>query len=144
MRKSKGKWVASRRDVWDLDYTLSPIIIAGLVKFKETIVNSQFSGVPSSFVKGPAITDEDVAEWHNTIDSMIYAFDKDNMPNIKDYNFKINLEHGEKKANGSTQIFLNCDNEEEKLRYYKDLEAYQKKCEEGRLLFAKYYENLWY
>ena len=144
MRKSKGKWVASRRDVWDLDYTLSPIIIAGLVKFKETIVNSQFSGVPSSFVKGPAITDEDVAEWHNTIDSIIYAFDKDNMPNIKDYNFKINLEHGEKKANGSTQIFLNCDNEEEKLRYYKDLEAYQKKCEEGRLLFAKYYENLWY
>ena len=144
MRKSKGKWVASRRDVWDLDYTLSPIIIAGLVKFKETIVNSQFSGVPSSFVKGPAITDEDVAEWHNTIDSMIYAFDKDNMPNIKDYNFKINLEHGEKKANGSTQIFLNCDNEEEKLRYYKDLEYHQKKCEEGRLLFAKYYENLWY
>ena len=32
MRKSKGKWIASRRDVWDLDYTLSPIILAGLVK----------------------------------------------------------------------------------------------------------------
>jgi len=143
MRKSKGKWVASRRDVWDLDYTLSPIILAGLVKFKETITNSQFSGVPSSFVKGPAITDEDVKEWHNTIDSMIYAFDRGNMPNIKDYNFKINLEHGEK-ADGSTQIFLNCDNEEEKQRYYKDLEDHQKKCEEGRLLFAKYYENLWY
>lgn len=32
----KGKWVASdRRDVWDLDCTLSPIILAGLVKFKE-------------------------------------------------------------------------------------------------------------
>ncbi|WAW11441.1 hypothetical protein vBAcePPAc_0064 [Aeromonas phage vB_AceP_PAc] len=144
MRKSKGKWVASRRDVWDLDYTLSPIILAGLVKFKETITNSQFSGVPSSFVKGPAITDEDVAEWHSVIDKMIYAFDKDNMPNIKDYNFKINLEHGEKKANGSIQIFLNCDNEKEKQWYYKDLEDYQKKCEDGRLLFAKYYENLWY
>lgn len=63
MRKSKGKWVASRRDVWDLDYTLSQIILAGLVKFKETLVNSQFSGVPSSFVKGSAITDEDVAEF---------------------------------------------------------------------------------
>lgn len=144
MRKSKGKWVASRRDVWDLDYTLSPIILAGLVKFKEAITNSQFSGVPSSFVKGPAITDEDVAECHNTIDSMIYAFDKNNMPNIKDYNFKINLEHGEEKSNGSTQIFLNCDNEEEKQRYYADLEEHNKKCEEGRVLFAKYYENLWY
>jgi hypothetical protein len=143
MRKSKGKWVASRRDVWDLDYTLSPIIFAGLTKFKETSIKSKYSGVPSLFVKGEDVTDEDIKEWHNTIDSMIYAFDKDNIPNIQDYNFKINLEHGEK-ANGFTQIFLNCDNEEEKQRYYKDLEDHQKKCEEGRMLFAKYYENLWY
>lgn len=143
MHKSKGKWVASRRDVWDLDYTLSPIIFAGLVKFKETVVNSKYSGVPSLFVKGEDVTDEEVKEWHNTIDSMIYAFDKDNIPDIQDYNFKINLEHGEK-ANGSTQIFLNCDNEEEKQRYYKDLEDYQERCKEGRMLFAKYYENLWY
>lgn len=143
MHKSKGKWVVSRRDVWDLDYTLSPIIFAGLVKFKETVINSKYSGVPSLFVKGEDVTDEDVKEWHDAIDKMIYAFDKDNMPDIQDYNFKINLEHGEK-ANGSTQIFLNCDNEEEKQRYYKDLEDHQKKCEEGRMLFAKYYENLWY
>ena len=143
MHKSKGKWVASRKDVWDLDCTLSPIILAGIVKFKETIIKSKYSGVPSLFVKGQDVTDEEVKEWHNTIDSMIYAFDKDNMPHIQDYNFKINLEHGEK-ANGSTQIFLNCDNEEEKQRYYKDLEDHQKKCEEGRMLFAKYYENLWY
>lgn len=143
MHKSKGKWAASRRDVWDLDCTLSPIIFAGLVKFKETIINSKYSGVPSSFVKGEDVTDEEVKEWHNTIDKMIYAFDKDNMPDIQDYNFKINLEHGDK-SNGSAQIFLNCDNEEEKQRYYKDLEDHQKKCEEGRMLFAKYYENLWY
>lgn len=143
MHKSKGKWVASRKDVWDLDYTLSPIILAGLAKFKETVINSKYSGVPSLFVKGEDVTDEEVKEWHDAIDKMIYAFDKDNMPDIQDYNFKINLEHGEK-ANGSTQIFLNCDNEEEKQRYYKDLEDHQKKCEEGRMLFAKYYENLWY
>ena len=143
MHKSKGKWVASRRDVWDLDCTLSPIILAGIVKFKETIIKSKYSGVPSLFVKGQDVTDEEVKEWHNTIDKMIYAFDKDNMPDIQDYNFKINLEHGEK-ANGSTQIFLNCDNEEEKQRYYKDLEDYQERCKEGRMLFAKYYENLWY
>ena len=143
MRKSKGKWVASRKDVWDLDCTLSPIILAGIVKFKETIIKSKYSGVPSLFVKGEDVTDEEVKEWHNTIDKIIYAFDKDNMPDIQDYNFKINLEHGEK-ANGSTQIFFNCDNEEEKERYYKDLEDHQKKCEEGRMLFAKYYENLWY
>lgn len=143
MRKSKGKWVASRKDVWDLDYTLSTIIFAGLAKFKETIIKSKYSGVPSLFVKGEDVTDEDVKEWHDAIDKMIYAFDKDNMPDIQDYNFKINLEHGEK-ANGSTQIFLNCNNEEEKQRYYKDLEDHQKKCEEGRMLFAKYYENLWY
>lgn len=144
MRKSKGKWVASRKDVWDLDYTLSPIILAGLVKFKETITKSQFSGVPSSFVKGQDVTDEEVKEWHNTIDSMIYAFDKDNIPDIRDFNFKIEMDRGETKANGSTKIFLKCDNEEEKRRYYEALEEHHKNCEEGRTLFAKYYENLWY
>lgn len=144
MRKSKGKWVASRRDVWDLDCTLSPIILAGLVKFKETIVNSEYSGVPSSFVKGQDVTDEEVKEWYDTIDKMIYAFDKNNIPDIQDFKFNIEMEYGETKDNGSTQIILKCDNEEEKQRYCKALEEHHKKCEEGRMLFAKYYENLWY
>lgn len=143
MRKSKGKWVASRRDVWDLDCTLSPIILAGLVKFKETIVNSEYSGVPSSFVEGTDVTDEDVKEWHCVIDKMIYAFDNNNIPDIQDFKFKIEMEYGEKRG-CSTQIFLKCDNEEEKERYYRALKEHHKNCEEGRMLFAKYYENLWY
>ena len=118
VRKSKGKWVASRRDVWDLDYTLSPIILAGLVKFKEIIINSKYSGVPSPFIKGEDVTGEEVKEWHSVIDKMIYAFDKTNVPDIRDFKFKIEMERKEAKTNGSTQIFLNCDNEEEKQRYY--------------------------
>ena len=90
------------------------------------------------------ITDEDVAEWHSVIDKMVYAFDKTNVPDIRDFKFKIEMDRGEKKANGFTQIFLNCDNEVEKKRYYEALEEHHKKCEEGRMLFAKYYENLWY
>lgn len=144
MRKSKGKWIANYKDIWDLDNTLSPIILAGLVRFKEQLVKSEFSGVPSSFVKGDEVTDEDVAEWHKTIDSMIYAFDSKNLPNIQDYDFKIDIEHGDTWDDGSREIFLKCDNEEEKGRYYKALEDHRKKCQEGRMLFAKYYENLWY
>lgn len=144
MRKSKGKWIASYRDIWDLDNTLSPIILAGLVKFKETIVNSEYSGVPSSFVRGEDITDEEVKEWHNVIDSMTYAFDKNNIPDILDFKFKIEMERVETKDNGSTQIFLKCDNEEEKERYYQALKEHHNKCTEGRMLFAKYYESLWY
>lgn len=144
MRIHKGKPVFSYKDTYSLDDVLSKIILAGLVKFKETIVNSQFSGVPSSFVKGSAITEEDVAEWHSVIDKMIYAFDKTNVPDIRDFKFKIEMERKETKTNGSTQIFLKCDNEEERERYYDALEEHNKKCEEGRLLFAKYYENLWY
>lgn len=144
MRIHKGKPVFSYKDTYSLDGVLSKIILAGLVKFKETITNSQFSGVPSSFIKGPAITDADVAEWHSVIDKMIYAFDKTNMPDIRDFKFKIEMERKETKTNGSTQIFLKCDNEEERGRYYDALEEHNKKCEEGRVLFAKYYENLWY
>lgn len=58
--------------------------------------------------------------------------------------FNIEMERGETKVNGSTEIFLKCDNEEEKSRYYEALKDHHKRCEEGRMLFAKYYENLWY
>lgn len=144
MRKSKGKWVASYKDIWDLDNTLSPIILAGLVRFKEQLVKSEFSGVPSSFVKGDEVTDEDIASWHKTVDSMIYAFDSKNLPSIQDYDFKIDMEYGNTWNDGSREVFLKCNNDKEKERYYKALEEHHKKCEEGRMLFAKYYENLWY
>lgn len=143
MRKSKGKWIASYRDIWDLDYTLSPIILAGLVRFKEQIVNSKFAGIPSSFVSGEDVTDEDVANWHSTVDKMIYAFDNKNLPDISDYNFDIQMTRGESK-NGSTRVHFKCDNEKEKQRYYTALKDYNEKCKEGRILFATYYENLWH
>ena len=35
MRYTKGKWVASYKDTWSVDYTLSPIILAVMKKFRE-------------------------------------------------------------------------------------------------------------
>lgn len=92
MRRSKGKWQVSKRDVWSLDFTLNPIIHAALVKFKEELLKSEFSGVPADFCIDDNCTDESVANWHETLDKMIYAFNESNEPDRENYDFKLNWE----------------------------------------------------
>lgn len=143
MRKSKGKWQASKRDVWNLDCTLSPIILAGLVKFKEELLKSSFSGVPADFCIDDNCTDESVAAWHETLDKMIYSFDESKQPDIKDYDFKINWEPFPTNREGCTRIVTSCTNEAEQQRYWDDCREHEEKCKLGRELFARYYKNLW-
>lgn len=144
MRKSKGKWIASVRDTWSLDYTISPIIHAGLKKFKEELEKAKYSGVPSDFVSdNNEVTEQNVKDWHNVLDKMAYAFDINSEPDSKDFNFKTEMLFGEKTDRGTTPVEIVVDNEEEKERYYEVLKEHRNKCTEGRMLFAKYYESLW-
>jgi hypothetical protein len=143
MRRSKGRWVCSKRDVWSLDNTLNPIILAGLLKFKEELLKSEYSGVPADFCTGDEVTDECVAVWHKTIDNMILAFDDSQIPDIRDYDFKINLERIPTDREGYTQVITSCTNEIEQQRYYKDCREHEEKCKQGRELFSRYYQSLW-
>lgn len=143
MRKSKVKWVCSKRDVWSLDYTLNPIIHAGLVKFKEELLKSVFSGVPADFCIDDDCTDESVTAWHETLDKMIYSFDQSKEPDIRDYDFTYNWETFPTECKGRSQIVTNCTNDEERERYHKDCREHAEKCQLGRELFARYYKNLW-
>ncbi len=143
MRRSKGRWVCSKRDVWSLDNTLSPIILAGLLKFKEELLKSEYSGVPAGFCTGDEVTDECVAAWHKTIDNMILAFDDSQVPDIRDYDFKINLERIPTDKEGCKRFVTSCANEVERERYYNDCREHEEKCKQGREMFAKYYQSLW-
>lgn len=143
MRKSKGKWVCSKRDVWSLDYTLSPIILATLFKFKEELLKSKFSGVPADFCIDDNCTYESFTAWHDTIDKMIYAFDESNEPDRENYNFKLNWETVPTERDGFTQMSISCTNEAEQQRYIDDCSEHKEKCKLGRELFARYYDNLW-
>lgn len=152
MRYSKGRWIASYRDTYSLDMALSPIIYAGLSKFHEVLEKRNKEGgclgVPSEYCANPDIdvTDQDVQDWLNDIKKMMYAFENKE-PDMKDYNFSLEMvpvPGGVAKEGCSVPYTIKCDNEEEKARYYADLDAHEKKVQEGLNLFSLRYKSLWW
>ena len=147
MRYSGRKgWQANYKDTFSLDYTLSPIILAALKKFREqshkdmfgypSRLNTDFS-LPENSDLGPII-------WEGLIDHMIYAFDMDNEPKAEDYGYTVDLIRGEKLDNGCTPVSFKVSSEEAKEAYYAAEKEYEDLCRKGRELFAKYYHNLWW
>lgn len=94
MRLKGKKPIFNYKDCWSMDMTLSPIIHAGLVKFKEELVKHPFAGYPSDFHKGDDEKDSEASyqEWLDTLSKMIYAFDEKNEPDITTYNFTFETE----------------------------------------------------
>lgn len=124
MRLRGKKPIFDIRDTYSLNSVLSPIIAAGLKRFREVSEMPDFSdrfGTPIEIYC--EFGEEQAAkEWKNIIDKMIYAFDVDEpvAPN---------------------SIF-SCDDSFEN---YKSLcDDHHKKVQEGLELFAKYYLSLWW
>ena len=142
----KKGWQASYKDTCSLDYTLSPIILAALKKFREqshkdmfwypSRLNADFQ-LPEDSDLGPII-------WEGLIDHMIYAFDMDNEPKADSYGYTVDLIRGEKLDNGCTSVSFKVSSEEAKEAYYAAEKEYEDLCRKGRELFAKYYHNLWW
>lgn len=148
----------SRRDMWSLDITLSPIIHSALIKFKECSANNK--GIPGKLLfelypdsKGDYSEEEtDFAstEWDKILDKMIYAFNLKNEPKIGNYGFKFgHFEFEEQtedeKAKGLHRMSpITVTNEEEYQRYRDDEDLHWQKVDEGHLLFGKFYRCLWY
>lgn len=144
-------WQASYRDTWNLDITLSPIILTALKKFKEVMDDTQknsFFGVPVALCENPdRCIDEDWEKWCEIIDKMIYSFDEGNIPNRKDYDFDLveGEHHGEEHGEGEfIRFHMEPTNEKEWDRYMEDTELHAKALQEGRELFGKYFGNLWW
>lgn len=152
MRYTKGKWKASYRDTYSLDYTLSPIIYAGLSKFHEVLSKRNKEngciGIPNEYMKNEAewVTDSDVQDWLDDIKKMMYAFENKE-PDMKHYNFSLEMvpvPGGIAKEGCSVPYTIECDNEEEKARYYADLDVHEKKVQEGLNLFGSKFKSLWW
>ena len=147
MRYSGRKgWQASYKDTFSLDYTLSPIILAVLKKFREQSHKDMF-GYPSRLITDFSLPeDSDLAPiiWEGLIDHMIYAFDMDNEPKADSYGYTVDLIRGEKLDNGCTSVSFKVSSEEAKEAYYAAEKEYEDLCRKGRELFAKYYHNLWW
>ena len=155
MRYTKGKWTASYRDTWSLEHTLSPIIHAGLKKFHDVLEQKNREGgcigVPAAYCSHPDIdaTGQDVQNWLDDIKKMMYAFENKE-PDMSLYNFKLTMVPVECEVAKSYEgkfgksYTIECDNLEEKARYYADCDEHERLVQEGLDLFSKMYSSLWW
>lgn len=152
MRYHHGKWVASYRDTWSLDQTLSPIICAGLKRFHDVLEQKNREGkclgIPNEYMKDESkwVTDSDVQDWLDDIKKMMYAFENKE-PDISLYDFNLEfvpIPGGVAKEGVSVPYTIECDNLEEKARYYADCDEHERLVQEGLNLFSKMYSSLWW
>lgn len=152
MRYTKGKWVASYRDTFSLDMTLSPIIYAGLSKFHDVLEQKSREGkclgIPSEYCANPDVdvTDSDVQNWLDDIKKMMYAFENKE-PDMRAYDFSLEMvpvPGGVARDGCSVPYTIECDNREEKARYYADCDEHERLVQEGLNLFSQKYRSLWW
>jgi hypothetical protein len=145
MRMKGKKPIFSYKDTFDLDATLSPIIYAGLVKFREVITSSDHEfarGVPGKVISEyypdydgtGELPEGSFEKWVEIIDKMIFAFDESRVPDISEYNllyecFDDDIDEG---------------NEDRHKKYDSDIREWRSKVLKGNHLFAEYRDCLWW
>lgn len=152
MRYHHGKWLASYRDTFSLDSTLSPIIYAGLKRFHDVLEQKNREGkclgVPSEYCAKPEedVTDEELQYWLDDIKKMMYAFENKE-PDIRDYDFKLEMvpvPGGVAKEGCSIPYTIESTNQAETDRYHTDCRAHEKLVQEGLDLLALRWKSLWW
>jgi hypothetical protein len=140
-------WEANHRDTYSLDMTLSPIILAGLVKFRDTMNSEQYVGcfgVPSRLVLGDSecidAYDEAAKVWAGIIDEMIYAFDLSNEPDINDYGIEFNTGN----MDDDLAFGITCTTPEALEHMKADEKVHYERKAKGLALFGEYYSDLWW
>ncbi len=155
MRFKGKKPIASYRDTYHLPTALNPIIAEAVRKFIEVKHGnkSEWFGVPTGSLMLHGLVTEKETEgltycdkvWEEVLNKIHYAF-SDNEPNIRDYDFDYDwLESEYVEGYGQTYTMkLKEGTEAENARYDQDMTAHEAKVKEGRELFFKFYDNLWW
>ena len=148
----KGKPYFNTKDTWSMSGTLSPIIAAGLIKFREEWLksgNGMAGIVISDLLDMGVVTSLNEITWEFTdedwlkldqvflyyLDEMIFAFGS-NKPDCTLYNIKF-LPRDLEFSDEVRQL-----NKVESARYRNDLQEYYDRCDKGRMLFAEYFNAL--
>ena len=158
MRMRGKRPIFNYKDTFSLDSTLSPIILAGLIRFKEVLQERHSQdkciGVPHSVFHRLEMLPEDsggysekqvdiaLEEWFNMLDKMIVGFSEE--PDIEDYDVHFEWIELGKDENGYTKTSLKCLTPDNRDVYYEAVERHRQQALEGRMLFAEYFEDLWW
>lgn len=135
-------------ELMNLDYSLSKIIHTGLVQFHQSHIDNHH-GVPAQFLsedEGHTV-EEYVNGWQEgrenflaALEKMIYTFDPDEEPDINDYEFGFDFTNTSEEHTG---VVLKEGGDEEKRRYDRDVQEWQRKRKEGFALLMKHFDSLW-
>ena len=153
IRKSKGKYVWKKKAIWCNEWSLSPVIHSYLTTLLKAVKEDENIGVPIYYCEKQAkIEGYDSCDWDSKIDleaahqlrvkdleEMVWAFSKDSEPDIRSYDFTYK---GLFEDSDSLTINLECTNEEERNRYWKDYEGYRERKQKALDLFAEVYYTL--
>lgn len=143
-RFAKGKWTFSNRELWNLDMTLNPIILAGLVQFRSKVADPKESkGIPISILKElfplhdcnvSDYTEEQLAKgtfyFLEKLDLMIYSFENKE-PTPEQAGLVYDKENMFKLISGDVNV------------YYKLIEQHSQKVKLGFQYFTQHYLDLW-
>ena len=152
MRYTKGKWVASRKDTYCMEFTLNKIIYAHISKLYECLKESKYHGVPMHYVEIQAMLDGVENKDEGDVDKadqlrlkdleeLLWVFGTEE-PAISDYDFQVEMISGGRQENGNTSVKFVTTGESEEQRYRKDCEEYYKRKDAGYKLFGDIYQYL--
>ena len=157
IRKSKGKYVWKKKAIWCNEWSLSPIIHSYLTTLLKAVKEDENIGVPIYYCEKQAkIEGYDSYDWDSKIDleaahqlrvkdleEMVWAFSKDSEPDIRNYDFTYkDLFKDLLGDSDSLTLNLECTNEDERNRYWKDCEDYRERKQKALDLFAEVYYTL--
>lgn len=153
IRKSKGKYVWKKKAIWCNEWSLSPVIHSYLTTLLKAVKECENIGIPIYYCEKQAkIEGLECYDWDSEIDleaahqlrvkdleEMVWAFSKDREPDIRNYDFTYKDLF---KDLDSLTLNLECTNEAERNRYWKDCEDYRERKQKALDLFAEVYYTL--
>lgn len=153
IRKTKGKYVWKRKAIWCNEWSLSPVIHSYLTTLLKAVKEDENIGIPIYYCEKQAkIEGLERYDWDSEIDleaahqlrvkdleEMVWAFSKDSEPDIRNYDFTYNRWMDDL---DSLKLNLECTNEDERSRYWKDCEEYRERKQKALDLFAEVYYTL--
>jgi hypothetical protein len=125
-------------DTWNMDYTLSLVIVPMLKQLKNTK-----HGIPASLCNDEVPFEESEVKWNEILDKMIWAFEQKTADDWEKqfHTGEIDLQFVESELEGFSTMQHGPNHTHEF-----DAEGYAKhvnKMQEGFELFGKYFSNLW-
>lgn len=155
MHFKKGKVVFRKNDIGELDILLAQVIYSGVTQFHKTKMRGK---IPSIIFEemgqdpfkeiAEEVLEQAIKKWDSILNKIIFAFSpyqyySDIEPSLVDVVFEPIDETTDSIKFNPKKGYIKQDVESYDQRSKKWMDDYHQKREEGRLLFAKYFDSLY-